>query len=362
MKKLFLLIISLFFSIQMCFPTENKNLNTSEIGIVKNLEFVELNESEVAQVKQDVEVKLLSGEFKGETVVIENILTGNPYYDIKLKKGVKVLLHVEETEEGYIYSIDNIKRSGILFWLSALFCALLIYVGKIKGLYSLISIVLTCFLITTLLSPMILIGINPVIGSLLIALLSTAITMYAVGGFNKKSSSAILGCLLSIIFATFLAYATVKIASLNGFTDEEAMFLFSTHPQLDFVGLVISMIILATLGAVMDVAMSIASTINEIYTIDNTKTIKELFKSGMNVGRDIIGTMANTLILVYMGSSLPLILLANNIDYTKFTNLASVVTEISSALIGSCAIIICVPITALVASRLIKTDSKNLEI
>jgi uncharacterized membrane protein len=124
--------------------------------------------------------------------------------------------------------------------------------------------------------------------------------------------------------------------------------------------------LLATLGAVMDVAMSIASTINEIYTVDSSKTVKELFTCGMNVGRDIIGTMANTLILVYLGSSLPLILLASNIDFLKFVNLNQVVTEIASALIGSCAIVICVPITALVASNLIrnattKTDFSNIE-
>ena len=119
--------------------------------------------------------------------------------------------------------------------------------------------------------------------------------------------------------------------------------------------------ILATLGAVMDVAMSIASTINEIYTVDNTKTVKELFTCGMNVGRDIIGTMANTLILVYLGASLPLLLLASNIDFQKFINLSQVVTEISSALIGSCAIVICVPITAIVASELVRKTSPKID-
>ena len=107
--------------------------------------------------------------------------------------------------------------------------------------------------------------------------------------------------------------------------------------------------------------MSISSTINEIHQIDETKTIKELFFSGMNVGRDIIGTMANTLILVYMGGSLPLIMLANNIDLQKFINLNQVVTEIASALIGSIAIVICVPFTAFIASQLIKRK-KSVEI
>ena len=125
------------------------------------------------------------------------------------------------------------------------------------------------------------------------------------------------------------------------------------------IGITIATMILATLGAVMDVAMSISSTINEIYEIDGTKSIKELFTSGMNVGRDIIGTMANTLILVYLGGSLPLLLLANNIDLQKFINLNQVVTETASALIGSIAIVICVPFTAIVASQMIRCAKKK---
>jgi uncharacterized membrane protein len=104
----------------------------------------------------------------------------------------------------------------------------------------------------------------------------------------------------------------------------------------------------------MDTSVSIASTINEIHETDETLGVKDLFKSGMNVGRDIIGTMSNTLILVYLGSSLPLVLLSSNIDLNKFFNLNQVATEILSATIGSIAILACVPITAIVASILIK--------
>ena len=119
--------------------------------------------------------------------------------------------------------------------------------------------------------------------------------------------------------------------------------------------------IVATLGAVMDVAMSIASTINEIYITDENKTVKDLFISGMNVGRDIIGTMSNTLILVYLGSSLPLVLLSSNIDMNKFFNLNQVATEILSALTGSIAILVCVPVTAIIAAYLIKQSRQKTE-
>lgn len=333
----------------------------SQTGIVENVQYVDLNDDTVSQTKQTIQVRLLTGEFKGETIELDNMLTGNPYYDIKLKKNTKVILHAEDNGEGVEFSIEDIKRSGTLGWLSLIFCGLLVYVGRKKGFYSLISIGLTVLLITHALTPLILLGLNPVAATILICIASTAATMYLVGGFNAKSTSAVIGAILSLLFAGLLSYITMFTAHLTGFTGENSMFLYTAHPELDFIGITISTMILATLGAVMDVAMSIASTINEIYITDNTKTVKDLFISGMNVGRDIIGTMANTLILVYLGGSLPLLLLAGNIDLQKFINLNQVVTETASALIGSIAIVICVPFTAVAASQMIKHFSAKNE-
>ena len=154
---------------------------------------------------------------------------------------------------------------------------------------------------------------------------------------------------------------TIYFAKLTGFAGEESIFLYTAHPTLDFKGILASSMIIAALGALMDTAVSIASTINEIYETDKTLSVKQLFRSGMNVGRDIIGTMSNTLILVYLGSSLPLVLLSNNIDLQKFFNLNQVATEISSALIGSIAILVCVPITAIIAAIMIKHQKENPE-
>jgi yibE/F family protein len=356
--KYLLLILSMLFLPVMA---DEAKILPSQTGIVEKVQYVDLNDDTVSQTKQTIQVRLLTGEFKGETVELDNMLTGNPYYDIKLKKNTKVILHAEDNGEGVEFSIEDIKRSGNLGWLSLLFCGLLIYVGRKKGFYSLISIGLTVLLITHALSPLILIGINPVLATILICIASTAATMYLVGGFNAKSTSAVIGAMLSLLFAGLLSYITMFTAHLTGFTEENSMFLYTAHPELDFIGITISTMILATLGAVMDVAMSIASTINEIYITDNTKTVKDLFISGMNVGRDIIGTMANTLILVYLGGSLPLLLLAGNIDLQKFINLNQVVTETASALIGSIAIVICVPFTAVAASQMIKHFSAKNE-
>ena len=358
--KLLILFILSFFMFLPSFSEESVIL-PSEKGRVLSVQYVDTDDA-VVQTKQVAEIKILTGEFKGQTVELENVLTGNPYYDIKLKKGIKVLLHAEENEAGGVeYSVEDICRAGTLVWLSAIFCALLIYTGKKKGLCSLISIFLTVFLITHCLSPLILMGINPILASMLICILSTMATMYLVGGFNAKSTSASLGAILSLLFAAGLSALVMYTAHLTGFSAENSTFLYSAHPELDFVCLMISMMVLATLGAVMDVAMSISSTVNEIYLTDKQIGVKQLFQSGMNVGRDIIGTMANTLILVYLGGSLPLVLLAENLDLQKFINLNQVVTEIASALIGSIAIVICVPFTALVASVLISRYAKKSE-
>ncbi len=359
MKKFILIILSMIFLLPVF--AEETVILPSQTGVVQSVQYIDMDENPLNQTKQIAEVKILTGDMKGKTVVLDNMLTGNPYYDIKLKKNTKVILHAENNGSGIEFSIEDIKRSGTLVWLSCIFGLLLLYIGAKKGLYSLVSIVLTVLLITHVLSPLILFGLNPVVATIIVCLVSTSATMYLVGGFNAKSTSAVIGAFLSLLFASILSYIVMFTAHLTGFTDETSMFLYTAHPELDFVGITISTMVLATLGAVMDIAMSIASTINEICELDNSKTVKELFTSGMNVGRDIIGTMANTLILVYLGGALPMILLAGNIDLQKFVNLNQVVTETASALIGSIAIVICVPFTAIAASQMIKCCTKNKE-
>ena len=366
MKK-FILLIFLFFITMPVFassPYDSKNkVLKSEIGVVEKIEYedIEQNYSEKSQVQQIVTVKLLSGEFKGQTTVIDNMLTNNPYYDILLKRGDKVILHAEFENDGNTigYFVADIQRVNFLYLLFFIFAGLLILVGKKTGFFSLFSIIATVLLILFVLVPLIRLGFDPILCALFISLISTAVTMYLVGGFNRKSTSAVLGTVGSLIFACILSILTIKFSRLTGFSSEEVMFLYQADPTLNFKGILTASMMLATLGAVMDTAMSIASSINEFYAINPKLTPKELFFSGMNVGKDTIGTMANTLILVYLGGCLPLVLLSQNIDLQKFFNLNQVVTEISSAIIGSISLIISVPITALIASRIVRTQPKE---
>lgn len=358
MKKILILFLILFAFASRIYADVEYEYPIQK-GVIQSVEYVDLNDNDLLQTKQAAKIKIISGPLKGEIVDSDYILTGNPFYDIDLKKGMKVIMHVDENNGELSFNVEDVYRFDALIIIALIFAGLLLYVGKKKGLYSLVSITISCLLISKLLTPMILSGINPFISALIVALLSTAVTMYFVGGFNRKSTSATLGCILSLLIAGVLSFLTVKFAHLTGFTNENSMFLYSEHQELDFVSITVSAMMLATLGAVMDVGMSIASTINEIHDVDSSKTIKELYDCGMNVGKDIIGTMANTLILVYVGGSLPLLLLASNINFQKFINLNQIVTELSSALIGSIAIVICVPITAFIASELmVKTKEE----
>ncbi len=323
------------------------------------------NESENNINRQLVTVKIKSGQFSGEKLVLDNVLTGNPAYDINLKKGDNVVLHAE-SEKSEISNINDVKffisdmkRIDILLFTLMAFCLLLVLIGRKKGIFSLVSMIATGCLIFFGLVPMIFHGIFPIIATVIVSVLSTLITIYLVGGFNAKSTAAILGTSASLIFAGILAQITISCGNLTGFSGEENIFLYNVHPYLNFKGILASSMIIAALGALMDTSVSIASTINEIHETDNTLSVKQLFSSGMNVGRDIIGTMSNTLILVYLGASLTLVLLSNNIDLYKFFNLNQVATEISSALVGSIAILLCVPLTAIISSVLIKKNSRQ---
>lgn len=371
MKKFLILLFSLFvFTLPTFADTNNPDMELpSESGVVENVQYEDTPSLQQGDnsVKQIVKVKVLTGKYKGLERDIDNMLTGNPAYDIPLKKGDHVVLHVEKNTPNVVSSDDldffiaDLKRDNTLIFITAFFFICLVIVGRKKGVASLISIAATICLMFFVLMPLILHGFSPIIAAVLVSVLSTIITVYLVGGFNAKSTSAVVGTMLSLIFAALLSMSVIYYARLTGFAGEENMFLYSAHSTLNFKGILTASMIIAALGALMDTSVSIASTINEIYETNKSLTIKQLFISGMNVGRDIIGTMSNTLILVYLGSSLSLVLLANNIDMQKFFNLNQVATEISSALIGSIAILMCVPITAIISAYLIKHQKQNEE-
>lgn len=371
LQKIFIIFV-LFVAAISCSLADTSNISdekhlanaytSSAEGIVKRIDYdyAEQNDNPEEISKQIVTVKITKGQFKGKEKITENLMTGNPAYEVFLKEGDRVLLIMESASENpkSIDEIDifitDIKRIGTVYLYTAFFILFLIVIGKKKGLMSLLSIIITVLLIFAIFVPLVLWGVSPILSALIISVLSTVATMYLVAGYNSKTNAAVLGTVLSLIFASALAMLAVKLGHLTGFMGEESVFLYTQRPDLSFTGILAASIIIAALGALMDVAVSIASTINEIHLTDENLGIIQLFKSGMNVGRDIIGTMANTLILVYLGSAMPLALLSSNIDAGKFFNLNQVASEILSALTGSISLLACVPLTAIMAAYMVK--------
>lgn len=360
-KKILFTVISIIFIANFHVSAEviEEYLTFNEKAVVLEVEQTEETHGDYTESIQNVELEVLSGDFKGDIINVENVISGNPTYDVIVESGDRVILEIQQiTDSEYQFYILQFERDTYLYVLIALFILLLVAIGGWKGLKTVITLALTMFMIFKVLLPLMLEGYNPIILTVLVSTLIIIVTILIVSGINKKSYAAIIGTVFGVIIAGVLAYIAGKYSNLTGLSSNEAsMLLYSPLDiELNFRHLLYSGIILGALGAVMDVSMSIASSIDEIYKANENQTRKELFKSGMNVGKDIMGTMSNTLILAYTGSALTLILLymVNHVNYLKVINFDLIATEIIRSFSGSIGLILAIPFTALVASMLLK--------
>jgi uncharacterized membrane protein len=313
-------------------------------------------ETEYTWNTQILEILILEGEHEGEQVRAENIMDERVAHSIELKEKDRVLVYIEENERGDIAAVNvaGYSREVYLYLLVASFALLLIAVGAMKGVKSIITLSLTAGVVIKILLPLILAGYNPLVVSVVCCMFIITMTVIVIGGLSKKTFSAIAGTLGGVLFAGFIAFFVGTLIKLSGLGDDEAQMLVYI-PQdisLDFRGLLFAAILIGTMGAVMDVGMSIASAMNEIEEQKPEITSRELIQSGMNIGRDIMGTMSNTLILAYTGSSLHLMLLmmAYNIPFLEIINQDMIATEVVRAIAGSMGLILSIPLTALVAA------------
>lgn len=313
---------------------------------------------------QDVEIEILKGEYKGKKFNIRNSVSR--VYNIKVKEGMKVVAGIyKDKDEISDVAIYSYKRDGVVYFLIGIFFVLLIVIGKIKGIKSIVGLIFTGVTVMFFMLPLMFSGVNPIISAIITAIITTFVTMYLISGKSKKTLAAIIGTVLGVIAAGIISYVAGNVAHLSGITMENAenILYISENSGLKIKGLMFAAILIASLGAIMDIAMSIASSLCEIDSINKNLTKKQLFESGMNVGKDIIGTMSNTLILAFAGSSLNLLILltAANMPYIQIANLDIVCTEIIQGLSGSIGLVLTVPITAFVSVFLIKNNKSEKE-
>jgi uncharacterized membrane protein len=241
-------------------------------------------------------------------------------------------------------------RADALIFIAATFFILLVLFCRRKGVNTIISLVITCLAIFMVFIPSILNGKNIYLSSIFISVFIIFTSLFIIHGAHKKTLCAIVGNLGGLTLAGILSYIISKNLNLTGLIDQDSIFLIMINPEspIDLKAILWSSIVIGSLGAVMDISMSIASAINELAENVENKSFMVFLKSGLNIGQDSIGTMTNTLVLAYIGSSLTIVLLmlVYQSDFMQLMNMEMIVYEVLQAIIGSMGILLAIPITS----------------
>jgi len=304
---------------------------------------------------QSLQVRLNSGSREGEVVVstVNRFLsTGESQYQI----GDQVMVNILTAPDGeeLVYIIDYV-RIGPLFSLFALFATLVIVVARTKGLTSLLGLASTFIIIGLIIIPGLQSGYSPIFVAIVGSLMIMLITFYLTHGVNEKTTIAIAGTFISLVITAVLATVYLSLAKITGFAAEEAAFLqVIKGGDLNIQGLLLAGIIIGALGVLDDITISQASVVRELKLANPKIKAKKLYSQAMNIGRDHIASLVNTLVLVYTGGALPLLLLFTLDESRSFStviNYEIIAEEIVRTLVASIGLITAVPITTFIAAN-----------
>lgn len=310
-----------------------------------------------------IHMRVLEGVYKDQTKTAvfkgENDLPRGMHYKIgdTLFIGISRGGYTDVVEYISLYDLDN--TMGIVF-MGVLLIAVILLIGRIKGIFSLLALIITVLLLFFIFIPLTLKGYPSLPIAVGISLISIIITLPVIAGIKLKTLAAILGASSGIIISTMLALLFVWVMHLSGIISNEMLTVFyAADVKIDVRSIALSGMIIAALGAIMDVCISIASSTAEIFNADPEISQRDAFKSVLNIGTDILGSMVNTLILAYVGSSLSLILLISmriepGMPFRMILNYNPVLSELVKSAVGSIGMFLCVPITAFISVSLYK--------
>lgn len=307
--------------------------------------------------------RFAAGQFKGaEFSGIQDIdfVLANPPRQVRPGDRIIVTFFAgaDSLDGGWIFVEHD--RSLMLVLLVILFFILIIAIGRFKGVSTILALASSAAAIFMVYLPAILNGINIYAMTVAIGMYIIFISLSTINGFNMKTLCAILGNIGGVAVAAGLAFVINRLLGITGFVNEDFTMLIylDRAAPIDLRALVWAGIVIGSLGAVMDVAMTISSAMKELFDNMKEKSFARMLESGMNIGRDAIGTMTNTLILAYIGSSLAMVLLLA--EYNKnllfLFNLEMIVVEIVQAIVGTMGILFAVPVTALFAAWIYMRD------
>lgn len=303
------------------------------------------------------EGQVISGAKKGQTVVA--VQQNDDYFNpdaetVKLKD--KVILNSNSYIDGADYIMTDYARSDYMIFLMALFCVSLVIFGRFKGFSTLISLAFTVASVIFIFIPGILHGANIYVTAFAVCVYMIVMTLVIVSGINKKCLCAIIGCTFGTMTIAAIYFISDAIINLTGYLNDTSIYIHMLNNEnpIDLKAIIFGSILVGAVGAVMDVAMSLSSSLYELYNEIENPTFGVLMRSGMNIGRDMMGTMSNTLILAYIGNSLPVLLMmiATVSSSMDFFNRELIVVEMLKSLSGSLGILLTIPLTSFVCSAI----------
>lgn len=265
------------------------------------------------------------------------------------KKGDSLV--VLKGDDGFYYAVEHV-RHNVVIWIFLIFAAVVIFVGRRQGALSLAGLGFSFLVLFKIILPHLLMGANPLLAVLFGMLFIIPGSFYLSHGLNRKTTIAILGTLISILFTGMLAALFIDFGHLSGMSSEVATFLkIDTGDSLNFQGLLLAAVLISLIGVLDDVTVSQASTVQELRNANHKLSFLATYKSAMNVGRDHIASMVNTLVLVYVGASLPMLMLFLIGDQNIFAilNYEFIAEEIIQTLVASTGLVLAVPVTTFLA-------------
>lgn len=307
----------------------------------------------VSETFQTLRAEVLEGTEKGNIVTVQN-----DYLALSVGEKFYALHTIDNTEGTDIYTVSEPYRIPQLYALIGIFIAVVILFGGLQGIRALAALAASFFFIGYLLLPGILHGYSPVLVAISVSSLIIVLGSYITHGFNKVTTSAVLGMLLTIGITGIFAHFAIGSLRLSGFSTEEAVALnFDTAGSINFVGLLLGGVLIGLLGVLYDAAIGQAVAIEELSRAVPHASRKHIFRRALRIGREHIGALVNTLAIAYVGVSLPLLLLFYNLspDVSIATTLNREIfaTEIARALIGGIGIVLAVPITTAISVYLL---------
>ncbi|MFF8261058.1 YibE/F family protein [Streptomyces virginiae] len=300
-------------------------------------------------------VEIGSGPDKGRTFV-EIVQPGAPR---QLEDGQEVVVaYAPDAPRDLQYSVIDVNRKLPLAVLAAIFALSVVLVGRMRGLFALLALVVSFGVLTLFILPAILQGSNPLVVAVVGASAIMLIALYMCHGLTARTSVAVLGTLVSLLLIGLLGSVFIDWAFLSGNTDDNTGLIHGLYPDIDMSGLLLAGIIIGSLGVLDDVTVTQTSAVWELHQADPSMGPRSLYRAAIRIGRDHIASVVNTLVLAYAGAALPLLLLFSiaNSSMGSVANSELVAVEIVRTLVGSIGLVASVPVTTALAALVVSAD------